>query len=442
MTGIGQDPRVRAYLDAVCSKVRAKERHAEIREELLGHLEELAEELRAEGMEEPEAAREALRRMGDAERVGAGLHLVHRPKPDLWLAAMAVLLLLAGLAYVYGLQQRWPYESTLLQKQLLHGAAGLVVLTACYYAPLQSLRRWSWPIFGAGAALLAAAPRLGVQVNGHRGYYNLGPLIVESAGPAILFMLIGAAGILSRLETGKAGQTSLWRDAVDKAALLGMLPAFLFLYSNDLSRLPLYAAGLGVIVLLNRRWRLAAVGAAMVPVIVLAAMVFKEPYFYYAWERLTGTGMAKGSSEYQLAIALDAVRSAGWLGQGFHAGPDSTVPVSSEFLFPFLVYSLGWAFGLLLGTLLLLFSGRCLAQALRVQDCHARALAAALAAVFGVQTIWSLLLTFGIVPVIGYSLPLLGWGSPLLGEMAMLGLLLGLIRQRDRKPAAFSSAAG
>ncbi|MGN7455321.1 FtsW/RodA/SpoVE family cell cycle protein [Paenibacillus pasadenensis] len=437
MTGIGQDPRVRAYLDAVCSKVRAKDRHAEIREELLGHLEELAEELRAEGMEEQEAAREALRRMGDAERVGAGLHLAHRPKPDLWLAAMAGLMLLAGLAYVYGLQQLYELPSV-VESSLGLGALGLLPLAACYYVPLPLLRRWCWLFFGTGALLLAATIVHGVRVNGQM-QLSIGAGILDSAPIAMLLLFAGAAGIVARPRPAAADRKSLWLQAIGEAALLGLIPAVLFLSSSQLARLPLYGAGLIVLVALNRRWRLALSGVAMLP--VFALFLIRRDSFY-AWERIANWSSAEDRSRFLYGRALDAMQSAGWFGQGLPNGPDPKAPIGSEFLFPFLVYSLGWAFGLLLGALLLLFIGRCFVQALRVQDPQARALAAALAAVFGVQTMWSLLLSFGLLPVVGFSLPFLSWGSPLLGEMAMLGMLLGLIRQRDRRPEAFSSAAG
>ncbi|MFB9325695.1 permease prefix domain 1-containing protein [Paenibacillus aurantiacus] len=84
MKTIEHHPLVAGYLDQVCAHVRSKEMHAEIRLELLTHLEELALSF-AEEAEEPNtdaAVEQALRRMGNPELVGRQLHAAHKPKPE------------------------------------------------------------------------------------------------------------------------------------------------------------------------------------------------------------------------------------------------------------------------------------------------------------------------------------------------------------------------
>ncbi|MFH0071164.1 permease prefix domain 1-containing protein, partial [Peribacillus sp. NPDC056705] len=73
---------VQEFLDRVCKQVRAKPMHSEIREELLGHIEERAELLMLEGNAEEPAVQEAVRQMGEPEDIGNCLHLAHRPQMD------------------------------------------------------------------------------------------------------------------------------------------------------------------------------------------------------------------------------------------------------------------------------------------------------------------------------------------------------------------------
>ena len=55
---------VQEFLDRVCKQVRARAMHPEIREELLGHIEERTELLMLEGNAEEPAVQEAVKQMG------------------------------------------------------------------------------------------------------------------------------------------------------------------------------------------------------------------------------------------------------------------------------------------------------------------------------------------------------------------------------------------
>ncbi len=71
-----------AYVDQVCSRLRVNPAEADdIREELNGHLKELAEELSAGGMDQREAAACALSAFGEAARIHDCLDRVHDGDP-------------------------------------------------------------------------------------------------------------------------------------------------------------------------------------------------------------------------------------------------------------------------------------------------------------------------------------------------------------------------
>ncbi|WP_426454372.1 permease prefix domain 1-containing protein [Paenibacillus sp. S-38] len=80
---------VQDYLNQVCSKVRAREVHQEIREELISHIEELVLTKEADGSSKEKAVPWALRQMGDPAQVGGELHKIHRPRLN-WVLLAAV----------------------------------------------------------------------------------------------------------------------------------------------------------------------------------------------------------------------------------------------------------------------------------------------------------------------------------------------------------------
>ena len=73
---------IREYIDNVCDQIRYKPIRNEIAEELTNHLEECKENYIQDGMKETEAELNAVKQMGDAEKVGKQLNKIHRPKLD------------------------------------------------------------------------------------------------------------------------------------------------------------------------------------------------------------------------------------------------------------------------------------------------------------------------------------------------------------------------
>lgn len=76
------------WCDRACEQIRFKPDREAVRRELLGHMEDEWEALRASGLSGLEAERRTLEAMGDPEEVGKLLDRVHRPLLGwLWLAS-------------------------------------------------------------------------------------------------------------------------------------------------------------------------------------------------------------------------------------------------------------------------------------------------------------------------------------------------------------------
>lgn len=67
------------YLDEVCSQIKAKQIRLPARAELAGHIQTLTDELRQSGLEEAEAVRQALARMGDPREIGRQISSSNSP---------------------------------------------------------------------------------------------------------------------------------------------------------------------------------------------------------------------------------------------------------------------------------------------------------------------------------------------------------------------------
>ena len=198
------------FLDQVCAKIRCRAVHQDIRDELAGHMQELAGRYQADGMDADAAAREAVRQMGDSAAIGAQLDKKHRPRTD-WptLLFMALFVACGALAMAVcsrGIAARtvgneWYY----FQRFLCYMPLGAAVLAALYFFDYTRLQKRPWIWLVAGAALFAAARLFGAAVAG-RYYLAMGPLSVSPMHIAPVLFLIGFAGLIERYRGGGAAE--------------------------------------------------------------------------------------------------------------------------------------------------------------------------------------------------------------------------------------------
>ncbi|MEN2768456.1 FtsW/RodA/SpoVE family cell cycle protein [Ornithinibacillus xuwenensis] len=92
----------------------------------------------------------------------------------------------------------------------------------------------------------------------------------------------------------------------------------------------------------------------------------------------------------------------------------------------------GWAFGISLCIILLLFIMRILMNAFNTKDLFGRLIVIGGAVLFIVPTIWSILMGLGILPIIGVYIPFISYGNTILiVYSAILGLMLSVYRRKD-----------
>lgn len=99
--------------------------------------------------------------------------------------------------------------------------------------------------------------------------------------------------------------------------------------------------------------------------------------------------------------------------------------------FSYLVYSLGWAFGIAVALLALLLIIRIARMGMQLRDGYARTIVIGLTSVFAVQYVWTLFMCIGLLPIMGMQLPIVNWSSGTVIELGALGLMLGAYRRKD-----------
>ncbi|MEW5954858.1 MAG: permease prefix domain 1-containing protein [Bacillota bacterium] len=94
---LNQNNKVQLYLDDICSQIRFREAHQEIRLEIESHIQIKIQELLVKGLTEDEAVDQAISQMGEATLVGKQLNTVHQSKPEWSIIILSLLFISLGL---------------------------------------------------------------------------------------------------------------------------------------------------------------------------------------------------------------------------------------------------------------------------------------------------------------------------------------------------------
>jgi cell division protein FtsW len=167
----------------------------------------------------------------------------------------------------------------------------------------------------------------------------------------------------------------------------------------------------------------------------LAAAYVSMPHFSVRLDRfLRGAG-----ETYQTAAAVNALREAGWLGQGLGEGftkarlPDA----HNDFAFAAIAEETGIAACLFLILIYGLILWRVLSSAFREEDAFVRLSAAGLVMIFGLQALVNMAVNLNLLPAKGVTLPFVSYGrSSLIASAINLGMIVALTRRAASGPAS------
>jgi cell division protein FtsW (lipid II flippase) len=421
-----------SFLNEVCGSIRAKEVHADIREELIAHIEELRQARIEQGMSEEEALREAIQAMGDPAAIGSGLDAAHRPKVHWGMLAVVGGMIAVGILAMMNVQamlgERMP-DMAFLERKLVFIAMGLIMMIVLWLFDYRWLKRWSELLHGGSIALMLVLPFIGLQVNGRTMYLAVGSIGIDITTVALVGMIAGLAGMKPLREW------TLGRGAGMLAYRL-FLPLVLFVLVPVLVNAVIYALVFGSQLWLTRKSNkqlLALLGVCTVPFYAMLTTLLSGPFGEFRLQRLTSFLRIDDpqGSDYSLIQSLEAIRSAGWFGHGYAAWNNTLPYIYSDSWLPYFVYCFGWLAGIGFAALTALFIGMIASTATLVRESFGKRLAAAICVWLSVQYVVPFLMAIGWAPYVGVQLPIVSYsGMHTVLQLAMIGLLLSAYRRR------------
>ncbi|MCH5138369.1 FtsW/RodA/SpoVE family cell cycle protein [Clostridiaceae bacterium UIB06] len=420
-----RDSKIDEYINKICSRVRYKQAHNEIKEELLGHLEEKIEDLIAEGMDEKEAVEKSLLQMGDAEVIGKQLNESHKAVPEVWLILLTAALSLIGMLTIYfivtnGLSS----NSSAFYKNTIFNIFGYCIMGALYFFNYKVLEKYSNHIYIAATLILIFQLITGRPVNGSIRWMNLGAISMDIGEISLLLYVIALSKILKELD---------WEDI--KRAIYGFIIAFLPLALYILLRTTMcfiiYLV-LFLILMVSIKSKLRYILAVMGTVLVSSTyFFFSEPYrlkrflIFLSPEK---DPLGAGYLNFQIGKVL---KSVGVLGNGFNF-PNTVPEVQNDYVLTYIIYTFGWIGGIAVIALAFAFIIRMFMAARKVKDRFGSLIIQGFMCVFAVKFIWNILMILGFLPIVGVSLPFISYGGTgAVTQMAAVGIILSIYKRKN-----------
>jgi cell division protein FtsW (lipid II flippase) len=432
---MGEQSHLKLFLDQVCLEVRAKAMHADIREELSSHLEELIQDRQAQGYPLTESEIWAVAQMGDPKPLGKTLNRVHKPRMNwgllgavLFFAAVSLVVMLSVDSNPVSAMQ----SVSFFKNQIYYIAVGLVLMLGFYFFDFRKLQRLAWPLYIVTLAGILPLYAGGSTVNGVemqilRVMYF--PVALNSWTPYLLG--IALAGILTGSPDSRIGSTR-YRHLLE--LLVVALPIPLLAMFHSLPELISYSfIALIVYVWCTRAWQW-ALGLASVLLAMAAVKAWNTDSFV---ERLQGAidpGAHATTNGYAYLQIQEVVKSAGWWGQGFANPPEHLRYLHTDMLAVYLVNCFGWAGGLLLVGLVLWFIARLVKTLHLTRDPFGKALILTLGITLVIRLLYGLSVVSGRMILSSIAFPFLSYGGHVVMEFAAVGLLLGIYRRKDMIP--------
>lgn len=411
------EKQIQDYIVSVCSQIKCRAVHRQIKIELEDHFTELIEDFSTRGLSKDDAVTKAIEQMGDANLVGRELNHIHKPRPDWWLLILTAFFVSTGLIALYTMKiGSLLVNPGFFTRTLIYVLLGFLIAIVAYFTDYRKMKPYSKHLYIAALAALIINMCFGNPFNG-RPYLAIGSFSIDIIGICPLLFMIALSGIYDDWDWGNIKKVGL-------GLALGLVPAVLILISRSAATFMVYCLGFLILLYASKvkpAYLLTALGVCSA---VLGLSSFSHPYrisrlvyFFHPQKDSHGAGY--------LNIVLDKVmKSASFLGRGLTFKPGALPELHTDFILSYIIYTFGWLAGIILATGAAAFIFRILHIGKTTADSYGKLLTVSFASCFAVQFLWNILMVLGIAPIAGIGLPFISYGgSQLVANMLAIGII-------------------
>ncbi|ASF39316.1 stage V sporulation protein E [Halobacillus halophilus] len=358
-----------------------------------------------------------------------------RRKPDLWLVAAILGILIMGIIMVYSSSSIWSeYKFDdpwfFAKRQILFATVGLVAMVTLSRIPYYVWHGHSkWILIMCLVFLIAVLiPGVGMVRGGARSWIGVGMFSIQPSE----FMKLGLILFLARFLSERQKKMNSFQQGFLPGLALILVPFALIMLQPDLGTgvvmvgtcmVMMFTAGARIS---HFMWMAGAGMAGMIALIASAPYRIKRiTAFLHPWEDPLGSG-------FQIIQSLYAIGPGGLLGLGLGNSMQKFFYLpepQTDFIFAVLAEELGFLGGAFILILFFILLWRGIRTSLYAPDLFGSLLALGIVGMVSIQVMINVSVVTGLIPVTGITLPLVSYGgSSLTLTLASLGLLLSVSR--------------
>ncbi|WP_127536072.1 FtsW/RodA/SpoVE family cell cycle protein [Paenibacillus illinoisensis] len=425
-----QHDKIKRYLDEMCSQVKAREVHTDLRDELGNHIREMMLDKEQEGLTQEEAAEYAIEQMGDPAAVGKSMHRLHRHRMHwgLIIGLISLAIVSLFLMWIFTTNVADDRFQNFYNIQVVYTIIGMLFMSFFMFFDYRKWRRGAWWIYILLNTMLMINSMISSSINGIYRYYNAYGFVLDltTAAMWVLPLAVGAI-LLDKLRFNCNAKSILSYIA------MVALPAALLFQISDWVRLVMF----GIISLflfgwITRKWLYTAIATVITASMGLLLLLTTDSYHrlerFLVVFNLEDDSMGNGYYNHSIAGIL---QSAGWWGNGLDTAFDQFKTSYFDYPGVLLIDVFGWAAGIGLLVAIIWFVASMVNTLPRIRDDFGRMIIVIITSMFALQMIYSLAMTTGRVPILSVVFPFIGYGNHLIFDYAMMGLLLGVYRRKD-----------
>jgi len=433
------------YLNEVCSFIKCKSIHNDIKEELKSHIDELSECYIVKGFSENDALSRAIAEMGSSADVGRKINDQHKPQTNWTMILLTSIIAIIGIAIMYVSSNFEGHHAVNFERHLFFVVIGFCLLGTMYFFDYSKLKKYPYHFLVFGFLVFILTLFSGTYVNGSIRYFRIGslylPSIISSSGLICLSSIIGFSGLIDRYKaSGGIG--------ILKLIIIGGMTFIPLVMFPDISTAFVLLLSYAVILLVavtrgnfggNKKVQiLSLVGIGVLFVLIpITIMIVTSPYrlqriisfFEGGYNDPQGYG-------WVMVMADKLLAASNWVGEAnpIAEGTVSNVMpgLTSEYVLLNIITHFGIIAGIVLIGVVALLIVKMFVTSSKIKNDFGFYISMMASTYLAAQFILNILMNFNLVPSSSYTLPFVSYGgSAFIVNMIFVGIILSVWRRNN-----------
>lgn len=420
-----ENNKIKAYIELVCTQIKFKDIHENIKEELVDHINNIVEENMEKGFSLEESIDMSIKQMGDAYVLGQELNKIHKPKPEWSILSLTFIFTLIGILSMYAmsLQDLWTdwRIKGMIKTSITMFVVGIVIIVGLYFFDYRKIKPFSKYLYIATSIFLILGDRYRMFYRVTRNFNYITPFLYA----------IALSGIFSEYRWQK--------EKVFSNLIILFLPIIMIIafQISVVTPIIMYFTMILVLILISGGSIKYILGSIGVGAIVVVFSIFNQPYRIERVKNLLNPLRDPLGSGYMNVQLRELISSAGLLGNRMNIDktemPILGLPeMHTDYIFSYIIYAFGWLAGISIIVLSIVFFIRLIKTVKSIEDNYGRLLVATFSSLLIIQFVYNILMILGLAPIAGISMPFISYGTVLnMVNMIMIGIISSIYRRKD-----------